>query len=244
MSASAPPFGAGVNDYDWLCFLPPDEAISWLLRGNEQRVVDLAAGPGQVTVRLISSGYSVVAIEPDRELRASFAARFPGQMCLNGTAERMPLPAESIDAVIVGSAWHWFDMPTALTEIARVLRSRGRLGVCATSVDIRVDWVRDMFTEEDLCAQERAVGSTRGVRLPSRHFSKVEETIFSTTETLDFANVVAWFTMHSVYRKADETTRRAMLDRAARVLRDAFPRESTVKMPLMTLCWRTVRLPR
>jgi hypothetical protein len=52
----------------------------------------------------------------------------------------------------VGSAWHWFDAPAALTEIARVLHGRSRLGVFATSVETSVDWVRDMFTEVSLRA--------------------------------------------------------------------------------------------
>jgi ubiquinone/menaquinone biosynthesis C-methylase UbiE len=44
-------------------------------------------------------------------MRAVFAARFPRNEYLDGTAERIPLPDDSLDAVIVGSAWHWFDAP-------------------------------------------------------------------------------------------------------------------------------------
>jgi SAM-dependent methyltransferase len=44
-----------------------------------------------------------------------------------GAAERIPLPAESADAVFVGDAFHWFDAPAALGEIARVLRPHGGL---------------------------------------------------------------------------------------------------------------------
>src|SRR5207253_88614 len=46
---------------------------------------------------------------------------------LAGTAERIPLPNASADAVFVGDAFHWFDAPVALAEIARVLRPRGGL---------------------------------------------------------------------------------------------------------------------
>jgi hypothetical protein len=125
-----------------------------------------------------------------------------------------------------------------------VLHGGGRLGVFATSVDTRVDWVRGMFTEVSLRAQQRGVDSTRNVTLPSADFSGVEETIFVTSQAMDAADVVAWFRTHSTYLHADEKTKMAMEDRAARVLRNAFPGECSVEIPVMTLCWRTERLPR
>jgi ubiquinone/menaquinone biosynthesis C-methylase UbiE len=241
---SSLPFGTGAGDYDRLRFFPSAEAVSWLLSGGERRVLDLAAGTGQLTGQLIALGLSVVAVEPDQRMRAVFAARFPQNECLEGTAERMPLPDDSLDAVIVGSAWHWFDPPAALREIARVLHGRGRLGVSATSVDTRVDWVRDMFTEVSLRAQQRGSDVAHNVTLPSADFSAVEETIFGTSQAMDATDIVAWFRTHSTYLRADDTTKRAMEDRAVRVLREVFPGGPTVQLPIMTLCWRTERLPR
>jgi len=243
-SASSLPFGSAASDYDRLRFLPPADAISWLLRGDERRALDLAAGTGQVTGELNRLGLTVVGVEPDPRMRAVFAERFPRTECLDGTAQRIPLPDDSLDAVIVGSAWHWFDPPAALTEIARVLHGRGRLGVFATSVDTRVGWVRDMFTDVSLRAQQRGDDSTRNVTLPSADFSGVGETIFSTSQAMDVADVVAWFRTHSTYLKADEETKTAMEDRAARVLQEVFPGQRSVEIPVMTLCWRTERLPR
>jgi SAM-dependent methyltransferase len=238
------PFGTGAGDYDRLRFFPPAEALGWLLRGDERHVLDLAAGTGQVTGQLIPLGLDVVAVEPDQRMRDVFAARFPRSECLDGTAERIPLPDDSLDAVVVGSAWHWFDAPAALGEIARVRHGRGRLGVFATSADTRVGWVRDMFTEAALRAQQRGADSTRGVTLPPADFAGAEETIFSTSQAMDVTDVVAWFRTHSTYLKADERTKTAIRDRAARVLRQTFPGEPRVEIPIMTLCWRTERLPR
>jgi ubiquinone/menaquinone biosynthesis C-methylase UbiE len=238
------PFGTAADRYDRLRFFPSAEAVSWLLHGDERRVLDLAAGTGQVTGQLIPRGLSVVAVEPDERMRAVFAARFPQNECLDGTAERIPLPDNSLDAVIVGSAWHWFDAPAALTEIARVLRGCGRLGVFATSIDTGVGWVSDMFTDVSLRAQQRGADSARNVTLPSADFSGVEEAIFSTSQAMDVADVVAWFRTHSTYLTADEKTKTAMEDRAARVLHEVFPSERTTEVPVMTLCWRTERLPR
>lgn len=242
-AADTLPFGAGAGAYDRLRFLPPAEALAWLLRGDERRVLDLAAGTGQVTGRLIPLGLAVVAVEPDPRMREVFAARFPGTGCLDGAAERIPLPDDSVDAVVVGSAWHWFDAPAALAETARVLHGRGRLGVFATSVDTGVGWVRDLFTAPDLRAQERGADSVRDVP-PAAGFSGVEETVLRTRQTMDAADVVAWFRTHSTYLKADEEAKRAIEDRAAGVLQRVFPGERTVEVPVATLCWRTERLPR
>jgi ubiquinone/menaquinone biosynthesis C-methylase UbiE len=238
------PFGTAADSYDRLRFFPSAGAVSWLLRGDERRVLDLAAGTGQVTGQLAPLGIAVVAVEPDQRMRAIFRTRFPENECLDGTAERIPLPDDSLDAVVVGSAWHWFDASAALMEIARVLHGHGRLAVFATSVDTRVGWVRDMFTEVSLRAQQRGIDSTRNVTLPSADFASVEETIFSTSQAMDLADVVAWFRTHSTYHNADGTTKTAMLDRAARVLHEVSPGGRAAEIPVMTLCWRADRLPR
>ena len=57
------------------------------------------------------------------------AAIGPTARALDGTAEAMPLPDDSADAVTVGQAFHWFDGPKALAEIERVLRPGGALAL-------------------------------------------------------------------------------------------------------------------
>jgi SAM-dependent methyltransferase len=53
----------------------------------------------------------------------------PGAERLAGTAESIPLDDASVDAVLVAEAFHWFATPTAVAEIARVLRPDGGLGL-------------------------------------------------------------------------------------------------------------------
>lgn len=87
---------------------------------------------------------AVYAVEPDPGMRAEFARQVPpGLVRLHdGTAEAIPLPDASVDAVVVGSAFHWFDPSRALPEIARVLRPGGTLTALWTQPDEDVDWVR------------------------------------------------------------------------------------------------------
>jgi ubiquinone/menaquinone biosynthesis C-methylase UbiE len=88
-------------------------------------VLDLAAGTGKLTRALAPRFHRVVAVEPNAAMRALIR----GVETFEGTAERIPLPDSEFDAVFVADAFHWFDWPVALAEIARVLRPRGGLAL-------------------------------------------------------------------------------------------------------------------
>ena len=82
---------------------------------SESTVLDLAAGTGNLTRSLRGQFARVLAVEPDAGMRDEF----DGEV-LNGTAEAIPLEDQSVDAVFVGEAFHWFDPERALEEIRRV----------------------------------------------------------------------------------------------------------------------------
>lgn len=111
----------------------PARALEWLcdrLRiGGGTRVLDLAAGTGKLTRPLVEAGADVVAVEPAEGMRERLVAALPEVEARDGTAEAIPLPDASVDAVTVGQAFHWFRVEEALGEIHRVLRARGGLGL-------------------------------------------------------------------------------------------------------------------
>jgi SAM-dependent methyltransferase len=119
----------------------PADAVSWLVP-EASRVLDLAAGTGLLTRRLVEAGHDVVAVDPAAPMLAELSAALPDVDVHVGTAESIPLPDASVDAVVVGQAWHWFDAALASAEIARVLRPGGTLGLCWNDRDERIDWVR------------------------------------------------------------------------------------------------------
>jgi SAM-dependent methyltransferase len=92
---------------------------------SEATVLDLAAGTGNLTRALREQFANVLAVEPDDGMRA----QFEGDV-MAGTAEAIPLADDSVDAVFVGEAFHWFDAERALDEIRRV---GSRLAVLARS---------------------------------------------------------------------------------------------------------------
>jgi SAM-dependent methyltransferase len=128
--SAATGFARSVEAYERARPEYPPAAIAWLAQELDLRpgrtVVDLAAGSGKLTRPLATLGCEVIAIEPVAEMRAAIG---PTARALDGTAEAMPLPDGSADAVTVGQAFHWFDGPKALAEIERVLRPGGALAL-------------------------------------------------------------------------------------------------------------------
>ncbi|MDO3403529.1 class I SAM-dependent methyltransferase [Mycolicibacterium neoaurum] len=122
----------------------PPEAIDWLLPHGAHTVLDLGAGTGKLTVRLVERGLDVVAVDPIPEMLDVLSSSLPGTPALLGTAEDIPLPDDSVDCVLVAQAWHWFDPQRAADEIARVLRPGGRLGLVWNTRDERMGWVKDL----------------------------------------------------------------------------------------------------
>ena len=62
--------------------------------------------------------------------------------CMPEGSRRLADEDASVDAVVLGQAWHWVDPVTASAEIGRVVRSGGTLGLIWNARDGRVDWVR------------------------------------------------------------------------------------------------------
>lgn len=124
----------------------PPEAIDWLLdpQARDVDVLDLGAGTGKLTTRLVERGLNVVAVDPIVEMLETLHAALPDTPALLGTAEEIPLPDNSVDTVLVAQAWHWFDADRAVPEVARVLRPGGRLGLVWNTRDERLGWVREL----------------------------------------------------------------------------------------------------
>ncbi|MBB2919830.1 class I SAM-dependent methyltransferase [Cupriavidus alkaliphilus] len=126
----------------------PAEIDTWL-RGalglHAGRVVlDLGAGTGKFTRRLVQTGATVIAVEPVAQMRAQLAAAVGPVQVLEGSAEAIPLAEASVDAVVCAQAFHWFANARALAEIRRVLRPGGRLGLVWNVRDESVDWVAQL----------------------------------------------------------------------------------------------------
>lgn len=137
-------FGAQAAAYERGRPSYPPEAIDWLLPAGARDVLDLGAGTGKLTTRLVERGLNVVAVDPIAEMLEVLSTALPQTPALLGTAEEIPLPDNSVDAVLVAQAWHWVDPERAIPEVARVLRPGGRLGLVWNTRDERLGWVKDL----------------------------------------------------------------------------------------------------
>jgi SAM-dependent methyltransferase len=91
-------------------------------------VADVGSGTGLSAELLLKNGNPVVGVEPNADMRAaaeSLLAGYPNFRSVAGTAENTTLPDASVDLVVAGQAFHWFDVPKARAEFGRVLRPGG-----------------------------------------------------------------------------------------------------------------------
>jgi SAM-dependent methyltransferase len=213
--------------------------------------VDLAAGTGLFTRALQSRAEHVVAVEPDRRMRDVLAARSPEVRVLAGRAEEIPLPDGYADAVLVSTAWHWFDPGRAVPEIARVLKDGGRLGVLWTSRDRAEDWVANLDVirspEEPRSPDEvrERLSRQHSVVLPDgAEFGAPQVASFGFTRMISVADTLDWLATASQVIAADSAERDAGLARSRAVLLARAADGGMVEMPMRSWCWRADRLAR
>ncbi|WP_406040062.1 class I SAM-dependent methyltransferase [Micromonospora sp. NBC_00898] len=236
-------FGAAAAEYDRFRPRYPQEALRWALDGlaAPARVVDLGAGTGILTRGVLALGHEVTPVEPDPGMRAQLDAVTPGVTALPGTAEELPLPDGSVDAVLVGQAYHWFDKERAHAEVGRVIRAGGTFAPIWNTRDSGVAWVAELERIADL--RDHAGNLVEKVTDFGPDFAAVELAQFTHRTTLTPAEVVGMLHTRSYWLTA-EPEEREKVDRELRELFATHPdlagRES-VELPYRTLVFRARR---
>ena len=213
------------------------------------RVVDLGAGTGILTGALARLGADVIAVEPDQAMLAELRRQLPAVRALEGSAEALPLPGQSVDAVLCGQAMHWFDLGRALPEIARVLTAGGVLAGLWNVDDDRVGWVAGLAaisksgaTLSRWRATPQADTEQGALRAGSTWFAPVEEGEFGNGQLRSADSVVATVATQSRVLVMDEAERAATLA----TIRDFLHRQPETSvgeftLPLITVALRAVR---
>jgi len=91
-------------------------------------VADIGSGTGLSAQLFLANGNTIYGVEPNREMREAgeqFLREYSTFSSINGTAEATSLPKASVDVIVAGQAFHWFDAPKARTEFQRILRPSG-----------------------------------------------------------------------------------------------------------------------
>lgn len=186
-------------------------------------IVDLAAGTGKFTRALVQAGVKPVALEPVAHMRETFRAKTPGVEVIEGTAESIPLDDNSVDALTVAQAFHWFDGPAALAEIHRVLKPLAGLGLVWNRQDLSLDWVYDIWTEVDARRDDTPNAWSyewKRAFQASELFSPLISTAFRSLHPTDREGLVARVTSISFVAAGSEESRNELIAHVHRVCDD------------------------
>jgi ubiquinone/menaquinone biosynthesis C-methylase UbiE len=106
-------------------------------------ILDVGCGTGRLLKRFGAQLPSAGLVGLDRSAGMAEAAQRlqPALSIERGTAEALPHPDSSIDAVVTTISFHhWSDKPAALAEVSRVLRPGGLFALTDVSVDDLPSW--------------------------------------------------------------------------------------------------------
>lgn len=179
----------------------PDALPALLPVARDAIVLDLGAGTGKLT-RVLARRYAqVVAVEPLDGMRGILESVVPEAESRAGSAEAIPLPDGSVDAVFAAQAFHWFANGEAIAEIARVLRPGGVFAVVWNeTVDpsplppAYLERIKDLFADGRLAAgddEDRFATIARGPFGDLCEASVMHEQVQDRRSTLAFASSVS-----------------------------------------------------
>lgn len=218
----------------------PAAALDWIVEGlglgERSRVLDLGAGTGIMTRQLAARVGSVVAVEPSAGMRDVLAASLPGVEALEGSAEAIPLPDASVDAVVVAQAFHWFDAGPALAEAHRVLAPGGGLALVWNERDESVPWVAALShaMRWDVCMPYE-VGRDFLPVVAAGPFVDVERAHFAHHQTLSRADLYRLVETRSYIAIMDDDERRPVMEAVAEVV-EAL--DEPITLPYVTAAYR------
>jgi ubiquinone/menaquinone biosynthesis C-methylase UbiE len=219
----------------------PAEAARWLLGDQPLTVLELGAGTGKLTRVLVELGHDVHATDPDADMLAVLETRLPEVRTAVASAEEIPLPDESVDAVVAAQAFHWFDLDRALPEIARVLRPEGIVCLLWNQRDEKIPWVRRLGA---LIGTQEQLRDPAEALIFSELFGFVEDHQFSHWQTIDRKTIQDLVLSRSNVAVLDEEGRRAKLAEVVAFYDEYGRGMDGMQLPYVTQCFRAQVLDR
>lgn len=125
---------------------------------SDAAVIDLGSGTGKVARAAAARGWRVTALDPGEPMLAVLRERAAAEGheidVVQASAEATGLPTAGFDAAVAGEAYHWFDAPEALREMARIVRPAGGIAFFWNVIDEE---------RSPLVAAERALAVAYGI---------------------------------------------------------------------------------
>jgi SAM-dependent methyltransferase len=215
----------------------PADAIAWLVEELDLRpgrtVLDLGAGTGKLTRALVATGARVVAVEPGEAMLAELRRVVRGVEAIRGGAEAIPLEDDSVDAITVAQAFHWFRQEEAVPEMHRVLRPGGAVGLIWNSRDHShplQQEIRDLI-KPFVPPGRPPVGHSAQALEASPLFGPVDERTYPFVQHLDADGIADRIASISFVAAAEPARREKVLRRVREVV---AAHGGTVEFPYLT----------
>ncbi len=219
----------------------PVDAVRWLLGDHPQTVLELGAGTGKLTRVIAGLGHDVHATDPDEAMLQILERQLPGVRTAQASAEEIPLGDDSVDAVVAGQAFHWFDLDRALPEIARVLRPGGRICLVWNHRNEKIPWVRRLGTI--IGTQEQQTDPAQAL-IFSELFGFVEDHEFTFWQGIDRHSVQDLVLSRSNVAVLDEAGRASKLAEVLAFYDEYGRGMDGMQLPYVTKCYRADLLDR
>jgi SAM-dependent methyltransferase len=130
----------------------PKEIIPYLKTeahlSRSDTIADIGSGTGFLAELFLDNGNLVFGVEPNAEMRAAgdrYLEKAQNFITVKGSAEHTNLPAECIEVVTVGQAFHWFDVNEFRTECQRILRGKKKIVMLIWNIrdEVSTDFSRE-----------------------------------------------------------------------------------------------------
>lgn len=137
---------------DYIKYRPhyPEELIPFLKENiglNESKIIaDIGSGTGISSIPFLKNRNKVFGVEPNKEMREAaekLLSVYPNFKSIDGSSEQTNLPANSVDIVFAGQAFHWFDKTESKTEFDRIVKKNGNIVLVWNSRSVHSQFLQD-----------------------------------------------------------------------------------------------------
>lgn len=222
----------------------PAAAPQWLVGDPPARVLDLGSGSGAFAQMLTEAGYEVFGLDRDGDRVAGLAERLGTGLHVAARVEALPFLACHFDAVTASQNLHRFAPGLALSEIARVLKPGGHLGVAYNTRDDTVPWVRRLIALLQQADPQAATGDygTDAVEAvtSSPYFADPERKDFRNWVPISRAGLVAMVERRPSLQQLGADERQRLLSEVADLYDSSARAPEPLLLPYRASCWRAV----
>jgi SAM-dependent methyltransferase len=215
-------FTETVDNYEKYRPSYPPALIDWIVAAAglrpRARILDIGCGTGISTRLFAARDFDVIGVDPNESMLAR--AKAAGGNYRKGECASTGLEDRSVDLVVGGQAFHWFDLPAAFREFSRILKPGGW---CAAFWNVRS--IGEPFQDEyeailrrhssdyaQVGAHDDAVGKIR----TRAEIRDARESAFPNRQSLDFDGLLgrAWSSSYVVHGVKDKSAFDGELRRA------------------------------